>query len=73
MKELIATQNEQTMAISQIRGRCCVLVKPDYQSCRPVTITEHHIFFQESKECATKILNVILKPDQTNGCGTFLA
>ena len=46
LKEMIATQNEQNFQLSQIRGRCAVLVKPDYQSCRPVNITEPHIYFQ---------------------------
>ena len=54
-KEMIATQNEQNFQLGQIRGRCAVLVKPDYQACRPVTITEHHIYFQESKEGCIKI------------------
>ena len=62
-KELIATQNEQNVPLSQIRGRCCVLVKPDYQSCRPVTITEAHIFYQESK---------YIESDGQNGNGPIL-
>lgn len=62
-KELIATQNEQNVPLSQIRGRCCVLVKTDYQSCRPVTITEAHIFYQESK---------YIESDGQNGNGPIL-
>ena len=48
-KEVILSANENKYPLSAIRGRCSVLVKPDYQSCRPVNITENHVYFQESK------------------------
>ena len=48
-QELILSQNEQNYPLASIRGRCIVLVKPDYQGCRPVNIIEKHVYFQESK------------------------
>ena len=48
-KEIILSAQEQTFPLAHIRGRCCVLVKPDYQCCRPVNITENHVYYQEQR------------------------
>lgn len=47
-KELIMTGTEHIIPMHTIRGKCCVLVKPDFQTMRPVNIQENHVYFHES-------------------------
>ncbi|CAG5104918.1 Oidioi.mRNA.OKI2018_I69.chr1.g1670.t1.cds [Oikopleura dioica] len=47
-KELIMTGTEHIIPMHTIRGKCCVLVKPDFQTMRPVNIQENHVYFHEA-------------------------
>lgn len=47
-KELIQSHQEQIFPLHTVRGRCCVLVKPDFQAMRPVNIQENHVYVHES-------------------------